>query len=113
MSQSLLILVLRPRRLREQEALVLIKCRACGSHFTGHLLRRQTKIISDRASVDTRAVSCGGANTVTERSCAAPISKVERHISDRFCAIVIVWCSVNTYSARRGSKYEGARTGTH
>ena len=71
-----------------------------------------TKTISDRASVHTRAVSCGGANTMTERSCAAPISKAERHISDSFCAIVIVWCSVNTYSARRGSKYEGARTGT-
>ena len=51
---SLLILVLRPRRLREQEALVLIKCPARGSHYTGHLLRRQTKIISGRASVDTQ-----------------------------------------------------------
>ena len=31
----------------------------------------------------------------TERSCAAPISKVERHISDRFCATL--WCSINRY----------------
>ena len=31
---------------------------------------------------------CGGAVSVTERSCAAPIPKVERHLSDRFCAIL-------------------------
>ena len=40
--------------------------------------------------------------SVTERSCAAPISKVERHISDRFCASF--WCSVNRYSNRSGSE---------
>ena len=45
---------------------------------------------------------CGGAISMTERSCVPPISKVERHIADRFCAIL--WCSVNTYSPRRGSK---------
>ena len=39
---------------------------------------------------------------MSERSCAGPISKVERHISDRFCAIL--WCSVNTCSARYRSK---------
>ena len=39
---------------------------------------------------------------MTERSCVPPISKVERHIADRFFAIL--WCSVNTYSPRRGSK---------
>ena len=33
-----------------------------------------------------------GSISVTERSCHAPISKVERHISDRFCATV--WCKV-------------------
>ena len=31
----------------------------------------------------------------TKRSCAAPISKGERHISDRFCATL--WCSINRY----------------
>ena len=31
-----------------------------------------------------------------------PKSKVERDIADRFCAIL--WCSVNIYSPRRGSK---------
>ena len=31
---------------------------------------------------------CGGAVSVTERSCAAPIPKVERHLSDRFCAVL-------------------------
>ena len=39
---------------------------------------------------------------MTERSCVPPISKVEHHIADRFC--VILWCSVNTHSSRRGSK---------
>ena len=45
---------------------------------------------------------CGGTISMTERSCVPPISKVDRHIADRFCAIL--WCSVNTYSPRRGSK---------
>ena len=45
---------------------------------------------------------CGGAISMTERSCVPPISKVERHIAYRFCAIL--WCSVNTHSPRRGSK---------
>ena len=58
------------------------------------------KIIPDRASVHKNG--CGGAISVTERSCVLPISKVEVHISDRFCAIL--WRKVNTYSARRGSK---------
>ena len=39
---------------------------------------------------------------MSERSRAALIWKVESHISDRFCAIL--WCSVNTCSARRRSK---------
>ena len=47
-------------------------------------------------NVDFHAVS------VTEQSCFASISKVERHVSDRFCAIL--WCSVNTYSDRSGSE---------
>ena len=45
---------------------------------------------------------CGGAISVMERSCAVPISKVKRRISDRFRAIF--WFSENTYSARRGGK---------
>ena len=45
---------------------------------------------------------CGGAISVTERRCAAPISKVERYISERFCAIL--WRTVNTFSARHESE---------
>ena len=45
---------------------------------------------------------CGEAISMTERSCVPPISKLEHHIADRFCAIL--WCSVNIYSPRRGSK---------
>ena len=59
----------------------------------------------------TNMNGCGVAISVTERSCAAPILKVERDISDRFCAIL--WCKVNTYSARWGSKQVAARTGTN
>ena len=36
----------------------------------------------------TQKNGCGGAISVTERSPAAPISKVEPHISERFCAIL-------------------------
>ena len=36
-----------------------------------------------------------GALSVTKRSCAAPISRVEPHISDRFCATL--WCSKSNY----------------
>ena len=46
--------------------------------------------------------------SMTERSCAAPITKVERHLSDSLCASL--WCSVSTYSDRRGSKRVGVRT---
>ena len=44
-----------------------------------------------------------GANSVTERSCAAPITKVERHISDRF------WTG-ERYLVHSGSELIGART---
>ena len=38
-----------------------------------------------------------GAISVTDRSCATPIWKEKRHISDtRSCATL--WCSVNSYS---------------
>ena len=48
--------------------------------------------------------SDSGAICVTKRSCStAPISKVERHISDRFC--VTLWCIVNRYSGHSGSEY--------
>ena len=50
------------------------------------------KIIPERSSVHC---TLGGAIFVRERSCAAPISKVERYVSDRFCAIL--WCIVVTY----------------
>ena len=52
-----------------------------------------------------------GAISVTARNCSAPISKVELHISDGFCATL--WCSVNRYSDRSGSELEGARAGIH
>ena len=48
---------------------------------------------------------------VTEGSCAEPPSKLERHISERFCAIL--WHSVNMYSDRSGSESIGARAGIH
>ena len=43
-----------------------------------------------------------GAISVTERLCAAPISEVESHLSDRFCATLR--CNVNRYLDRSGSK---------
>ena len=43
-----------------------------------------------------------GAISVTDRSCAASILKLERHISDRFLATY--WCNVNGYSDRGGSE---------
>ena len=49
-----------------------------------------------------KSCKLSGAISVTEQSCAVPISKVKRHKSYRFCGIL--WCSVNTYLARRGSK---------
>lgn len=44
-----------------------------------------TKILPDRASVHHNYGDFGEISG-TERSCAAPISKVERHASDRFCS---------------------------
>ena len=43
-----------------------------------------------------------GATSVTEGSFATLISKVERHISDGFCAQL--WCSVNGYWDRSESE---------
>ena len=58
----------------------------------------------------THMNGCDVTISVTERSCAAPISKVERDLSDRFFAVL--WCKVNTYSACCGSKEVGVTTGT-
>ena len=52
-----------------------------------------------------------GAISETERSCAVPISKVDRHVSDQFCATL--WCNVDRYSHRNGSEWVGARAGIH
>ena len=52
-----------------------------------------------------------GAISVTEGSCAVPISKVERHISDWFCATL--WCNVDRYSHPNGNEEIGARPGIH
>ena len=54
------------------------------------------EIVSTHKNGDFRAIS------VTERSCAAPISKVEPHISDMFCATL--WCNANKYSHYSGSE---------
>ena len=43
-----------------------------------------------------------GATSVTERSYAVPILKVERHVSDGFFATY--WCNVNGYSDRGRSE---------
>ena len=53
-----------------------------------------------------------GAISVTDRSCAAPISKVERHKWGRFC--VTLWSSVNRYQpdCSRSEKVGGS-TGIH
>ena len=61
-----------------------------------------TEIVPDIGLLFTHKICRGGASSVMERCCSAPISKVERLISDRICSIP--WCSVNAYSARRGSK---------
>ena len=61
----------------------------------------------------THENDCGGAISVTERGCTAEKrgAKVDRHIGDKFLAIL--WCSVNNYSAHRRSKWVAARTATH
>ena len=43
-----------------------------------------------------------GAISIKERSCTAPISKMEPHISDKFFATL--WCNVNRYSHCSGSE---------
>ena len=48
----------------------------------------------------THKKGCGGAISVTERGCTAPISILEHHVTDRFCAILCV-----VYAAHRGSNY--------
>ena len=53
----------------------------------------------------THENGCGGTISATKRSCAAPISKVERHTSERFCAKL--WCSINRYSDWFASVFEG------
>ena len=77
----------------------------------GKLFRRRENHtgLADRTSVHTQN-GCSGAISATERICVAPISKVERHLWDGFCAIL--WCSGNTYSARGGGK-GGVRPGSH
>jgi len=75
--------------------------RNCGVKNSGHVhtiletFSKQAKIIRI-GTLLTHKNGCGGAISVKKRSCAAPISKVERHTSDRFCAKF--WCSMNRYS---------------
>ena len=47
-----------------------------------------------------------GTISVTRRNCASPVSKVERHISDRFCSTL--WC--NCLVPRRLSLDENVRS---
>ena len=44
----------------------------------------------------------GAISVKNQASCAVPISKVERHILDKFCALFL--CCVNGYSDRSGSE---------
>ena len=53
-----------------------------------------TEIVPDIGLLFTHKNCCGSAISVTEQCCTAPISKVERLISDRICSIP--WSSVNT-----------------
>ena len=52
-----------------------------------------------------------GGISVTESSCTVPISKVERHIMDRF--YTTLWYRVNWYSDNVRSEKKGARAGNH
>lgn len=52
-----------------------------------------------------------GVISVTESSCTVPISKVERHITDRF--YTTLWYRVNWYSDNVRSEKIGARAGNH
>ena len=52
--------------------------------FDGHLGYVHTKGFCSHKNGDFAAIS------VTVRGCAGPISKVERHISERSCATL--WC---------------------
>ena len=61
-----------------------------------------TKILPDRVFIHTKE-RCGGAISVTERSWAGPISKVEPHISERFCAI-LWWGSFGAVLTSIGSR---------
>ena len=47
---------------------------------------------------------CGGATSVTKRNYAASISKVERHIPDRFCVNLAMWTPFGTVAEM--NKYE-------
>ena len=44
----------------------------------------------------THKNDCGGATSVTKRNYAASISKVERHIPDRFCVNLAMWTPFRT-----------------
>ena len=79
------------------------------SHYTQQLLGA-TKIIPDKEGFCSNTENGDfGWISMTERSCAATISKVDHILSDSLCASL--WCSVSTYSDRRGSKRVGVRTG--
>ena len=64
--------------------------------LNGHLGYVHTERFCSHKKFDFAAIF------VTERGCTAPILKVERHISDRFCA-TLRW-SVNTFLGRSGSE---------
>ena len=70
--------------------------------FRGLLLCRRENHTGQGFCSHIREMISARFRSVADRSWAAPISKVERHVSDRFCATL--WCSVNTYSDRRKSE---------
>ena len=70
-------------------------------HYYHDSICTSTKIIPDRVSVHAQEGDFG-AISVMEESCAARLSKVERLISDKFCALLS--CCVKTYLDPRGSK---------
>ena len=52
----------------------------------------------------THKNGCGGATSVTKRNYVDPISKVERHIPDRFCVNLAMWTPFGTVAEM--NKYE-------
>ena len=82
---------------------LFLLCRIMPSpHYTEKCLLRRENHTEEVLFTNKVTAFFFDALSVMEWSCAAPISKVERHISYRFCTSL--WCSVNRYSERSGSE---------